>query len=315
MHKHLHLPFVILCICISVLFLGCSPANKIADKINKTTDGKGKAGSRDNTPQVLIPEASNGITFGNNAVTIDASSTGDGYIMVRYNGSNQKVKLQFTTPSGVTYSYFLKSGEFETFPITGGSGSYHVDVLENVSGDMYAVAYAKDFDVGEVDAFTPYLYPNQYSWFTPESKAVAKGASLAKSADTDLDVVGNVYDYVITNVAYDESKATSVTTDYLPAVDDTLDTKKGICFDYAALMTCMLRSQGIPTKLEVGYSGQAYHSWISTYIEDVGWVDNIIEFDGTNWSLMDPTLAANNDGSSVKKYIGDGSNYTVKFSY
>ena len=43
--------------------------------------------------------------------------------------------------------------------------------------------------------------------------------------------------------------------DDLPSVDETLKTKKGICFDYAALMTAMLRSQGIPTKLEIGYQG------------------------------------------------------------
>ena len=30
---------------------------------------------------------------------------------------------------------------------------------------------------------------------------------------------------------------------------------------------------------------------------------------------MDPTLAANNDEASVKKYVGDGSNYIVKYSY
>lgn len=315
MHKHLRFPFVILCVCTSVLLFGCAAANKAADHINQATGSKDKTGSRDSTPKVLVPDASGSNTFGNDAVTIDASNTGEGYIMVRYNGSNQKVKLQFATPDGITYSYFLKSGSFETFPITGGTGSYHIDVLENVSGDMYAVAYAQDFDVSTVDEFKPYLYPNQYSWFTADSKAVAEGVLLAKSADTDLDVVSSIYDYVINNITYDEAKAASITTDYLPVVDETMNTQKGICFDYAALMTCMLRSQGIPTKLEVGYSGQAYHSWISTYIKDVGWVDNIIEFDGTNWSLMDPTLAANNDGDSVKEYVGDGSNYTVKFSY
>ncbi len=35
-------------------------------------------------------------------------------------------------------------------------------------------------------------------------------------------------------------------------------------------MTAMLRSQGIPTKLEIGYSGEAYHAWISTWIDGVG---------------------------------------------
>jgi len=98
-------------------------------------------------------------------------------------------------------------------------------------------------------------------------------------------------------------------------LDDTLATGKGICFDYAALMSAMLRSQGIPTKLVVGYSGDAYHAWISVHLEEIGWVNDIIEFDGTGWSLMDPTLAAGNSESAVKKYIGDGTNYIEKYSY
>ena len=80
-------------------------------------------------------------------------------------------------------------------------------------------------------------------------------------------------------------------------------------------MSAMLRSQGIPTKLVVGYSGDAYHAWISVYLKETGWVDKIIEFNGKSWTLMDPTLAASNSRSSVQKYIGDGSNYTVKYSY
>lgn len=75
------------------------------------------------------------------------------------------------------------------------------------------------------------------------------------------------------------------------------------------------RSQNIPTKLEVGYSGDTYHAWISTYVDDKGWVDNIIEFDGDSWQIMDPTLGANNDSKSVKKYVGDGSHYVVKYTY
>ena len=45
----------------------------------------------------------------------------------------------------------------------------------------------------------------------------------------------------------------------------------------APLMAAMLRSQGIPTRLEIGYSKDAYHAWVSVYIEDIGWIDSIIE--------------------------------------
>ena len=80
-------------------------------------------------------------------------------------------------------------------------------------------------------------------------------------------------------------------------------------------MSAMLRSQRIPTKLEVGYSGDVYHAWISCYVDEIGWGDNIIEFDGKNWSIMDPTLAANNSASDVKKYVENGKNYVTKYTY
>ena len=115
---------------------------------------------------------------------------------------------------------------------------------------------------------------------------------------THLDVYKrqkSIYHYVVKNIKYDDDKAKNVQKGYLPSVDETLETKKGICFDYAALMTAMLRSQGIPTKLEIGYSGSVYHAWISTWLDEKGWIDNIIKFNGKSWELIDPTLAANND--------------------
>jgi transglutaminase-like putative cysteine protease len=236
--------------------------------------------------------------------------------MASYKADCDKVKLQITDPNQVAYTYLLPKGDsYQTFPLSGGDGTYGIQVLENVSGDSYAVVLSEEVEVSLENEFLPYLYPNQYVDFTADSKAVAKGEELAADTYSDLEVVNNVYHYVIENIAYDEEKAKSVSYGYLPDVDATLDEGTGICFDYAALMACMLRSQGIPTKLEVGYSGEAYHSWISTYVDDIGWVDDIIEFDGESWELMDPTLAASNDSASVGKYIGDGSNYTLKYSY
>lgn len=143
-----------------------------------------------------------------------------------------------------------------------------------------------------------------------------KGRELAgKECYSDLDVVTQIYNFVIKNISYDKKKAENVPYGYTPDPDETLDTGKGICFDYAALMSAMLRSQRIPTKLEVGYSGDVYHAWISCYVDEIGWVDNIIEFDGKNWSIMDPTLAANNSASDVKKYVGNGKNYVTKYTY
>ena len=180
---------------------------------------------------------------------------------------------------------------------------------------MIHSSLAQSINVSIEDEFLPFLYPNQYVNFHTDSKAVSKGSDLAKDTYSDLDVVQNIYNYVIKNISYDTEKAQNVSYGYVPDIDDTLSSKKGICFDYAALMTSMLRSQNIPTKLEVGYSGDAYHAWISTYIDDKGWVDDIIQFNGNTWQIMDPTLAATNDSAAVKKYVGDGSHYVVKYTY
>lgn len=272
-------------------------------------------GKRDNTPRCLVPVASGEITYGNECVLLDASQTEHGYICVQYTGQSPKVKLQLTGPDTVTYTYNLATNVMDTFPLTGGSGSYQVGVYENISGTQYSTAFYQELSVQIQNEFDPYLYPNQYVDFTPDSLAVAKAAELSAIADTDLDVVAEIYNYVITNVTYDYEKASNIASGYLCDVDATLTSGTGICLDYAALMAAMLRSQGIPTHLEVGYAKEAYHAWISTYVDEKGWINGIIEFDGKSWSLMDPTFAANSSEQSLKKFIGDGSNYTVKYIY
>lgn len=307
--------FILLC----VLAGGCA-SDKTSSKsrfMENASAGK-KDKLRDAVPVVFVPKASGKVTYGNGDILIDASNTANGYVMLKYTGTNEKVKFQIKTPEAVEYTYLVtEPGEYSVYPLSGGNGSYRFTLLESVSieDNMYAVAFTQSMEITIADEFSPYLYPNHYVDFSEGSAAVAKGQELAEKCTCDLEVVSNIYNYVISSISYDTSKAESVAYGYTPDVDETLKSGKGICFDYAALMAAMLRSQQIPTKLEVGYAGEAYHAWISCYVEEVGWVDNIIEFDGKNWSLMDPTLAANNDRDYVREYIGDGSGYVIKYTY
>ena len=236
---------------------GCSSGFSPGKQTDTETKTEAKTTSRETYTDVCTPKASQTTVYGDDTTSLDASHTENGYLMLRYDGEVSKVKLQITIPDSTVYTYTLNPdsyGTYETFPLSGSNGTYQADLYENVTDDKYALIFSQSLDVTLKDEFQPYLYPNQYVWFTNDSKVTKKGQAL-------------------------------------------------------------LRSQHIPTKLEVGYSGEAYHAWISVYLDEVGWVDNIIEFDGKDWSLMDPTLAASNSADSVKKYIGDGSNYTVKYSY
>ncbi|MEG2770080.1 MAG: transglutaminase-like domain-containing protein, partial [Oscillospiraceae bacterium] len=127
-----------------------------------------------------------------------------------------------------------------------------------------------------------------------------------------------VYNYTMENMTYDQNLALHVqsVSGYLPVMDDICNNKTGICFDYASFMTAMLRLQNIPTKLVVGWSGDIYHAWISVYMEETGWVDGIIQFNGNEWKLMDPTFADNaNQETWIMEYIGNGGNYSEKYVY
>lgn len=247
---------------------------------------------------------------------IDYSNTKDGYVMVKFTGqTSKKLKAQVKGPT-TTYTYNVTPGVWEVFPVSDGNGKYRVAVFENVSGTRYASVTYVDFDVTLKDEFAPFLLANQYVNYTADSKTVAKAQELVKPEMKLLEKVGTVYNFVVGNLTYDYQKAATVQSGYLPDLDTVLAEKKGICFDYAALMTGMLRSQGVPCKLVVGYAGTAYHAWISVWSEDTGWVDGAIMFDGKTWQRMDPTFASSGKKSeAIMKYIGDGKNYTVKYLY
>ena len=277
----------------------------------------------------LTPTPSGALTKKNSKATIDYSNTSDGYVMVNFTASTKtRIKVLVMGPNTNTadtrYQYDLPVQEWVTFPLSDGNGSYTVKVMEqNASTGKYAAVVDASFKVSMTDEFAPFIRPNQYVNYSDEvsPNTIAKAQELAGSLTDPLEKVRAVYEFVVNNLTYDTAKADKAAkgqlTGYLPVLDDVLAAKKGICFDYAALMAGMLRSQGVPCKLITGYVDTgAYHAWISVWTEEQGWVDGAIYFDGTTWHRMDPTFASNGKGvASITRYIGDGSNYKVKNSY
>lgn len=270
------------------------------------------AGVRDSKPIVLVPQKGGEEVIGSTECSIDLTNKAEGYMFVTYTGDNDDVKLRLTMADSNEYTYSLPKGD-TIIPFSEGSGEYKIVVYEGIGDGAYATSFDERVEVSLSNEFGPFLYPNQYVWFTDNTKAVSLASQLASGKSCDLEVLASVYDYVVSNISYDYEEAETVQKGYLPDVDEVLDTKKGICFDYAALMTAMLRSQGIPSKLVIGYAGDEYHAWINAYVPDVGWIDEIIKFDGTNWSLMDPTFASNSSVSQMKKIRKKDDFYVTRF--
>ena len=268
---------------------------------------------------VQTPTASGSKVEKNAKAEIDYSNSADGYIMVKCAAATTKqLRVIIKGPSGTQYQYSLRrDAQFDVYPLSDGSGSYSVGVFEQIEGTRYATSINATLSVTLRDEFAPFLRPNQYVNFNTNSAVVAKATQLVAGKTDFYGKVEAIYNFVIETLTYDKQQAATVPQGYLPDVDAVLSRSKGICFDFAAVMTAMLRSQDIPTKLVIGYAGEVYHAWINVYSAEAGgWINNVIQFDGKEWKLMDPTFAATgNQGAEVMRYIGDGKNYKSMYLY
>lgn len=283
--------------------------------------GCGSSGSDPDEPpvysplQVLVPEAPGKKTLGTSPLVLDISDTDQGYLTAVSDSTDQMMNVQLTAEDGVVYSYFISPGESAVIPFSSGSSTYQVSCYQQISDSQYAALYADTLEIKLANEFLPFLYPNQYVNFTPDSEASKLALSMVSEDTSDIDALQTIYNYVVSHVTYDYDLADTVASGYLPNVDETLQTGKGICFDYAALTTAMLRSCDIPCKLQIGYAGDIKHAWINVYIRSRGWVDKAVEFSGDSWSRMDPTFDSNSeDKDTIQEYIGDNNNYTVQFT-
>lgn len=259
----------------------------------------------------------------NDKAAVDASNAAEGYLLIKYTGGKKMdIVVQIYSNESNKYQYTLNgSGTAEAFPLSEGDGKYTVKILEVVPGsNKGSVAYSCTVDVKLRNALLPFLYSTKYVDYSLATETVKKAESLVKDIKTDVGKVEAIYKFVVGTLSYDNDFASKIVsgavTSHVPVLDTTLSTKTGICFDYAALMAGMLRSQGVPTKMVHGYAGTVYHAWINVFIQGVGWVDKVIYFDGKNWTMMDPTfVSTSKNADAVSKFVSDGKSYTAKQSF
>ena len=225
---------------------------------------------------------------------IDYSNAASGYVMLKYSGAHSNVRLQVTCPGNVTPVYPIFSTGWEAIPLTNGNGTYSFRVLANDGGNSYTVVGSVDIPVTLQYSTAAFYRPNIYCNYDGGTSCVNYAAELTRGCDTEVAKIEAIYNYVVGNFHYDYGKASSVASAaYVPNLNSVWASKSGICFDYASTMAAMLRTQGLPTRVCIGYvNGSTYHAWISVYVQGTGWVNGIIQFNGNNWKLMDPTFAS-----------------------
>lgn len=135
----------------------------------------------------------------------------------------------------------------------------------------------------------------------------AAAADIVRGAKTDEDKARRLYDWVGTRVQYDYGKVDDYEQKGIwheQTPQNTFDTKKGVCIDYARLYAMMARSQGLQVRVVTGqgYNGQGGygpHAWNEVYLSEQ-----------KKWVPLDPTWAQSgnwfNPPNFAATHIRDG---------
>ncbi|NLC04048.1 MAG: transglutaminase domain-containing protein [Tissierellia bacterium] len=224
------------------------------------------------TGQVFSASVYNIAKVNNSEISVGSSSYGNNMRIMVEKGSEK-------------YYYSLNNKE-ENLPIQLGDGTYTVKILQNVSGNRYKVLNKSNITVKGSNNLDVYLTSAQPVYWQGMDSVTSLSDNLTKSLSTDTEKVNAVYQYIIQNIKYDSNKINTISTDYVPQLENIISSKSGICYDYAALFAGMLRHQGIPTKLVKGYKNdmKEYHAWNEVLINGK-WVIIDTTYDGALNSL------------------------------
>jgi len=118
---------------------------------------------------------------------------------------------------------------------------------------------------------TPYLTPFlRHERMIEKNAPAIKKISRAIEGSRELEIVENIYKYVIRNLTIDASRSKGV------GAAKTARTKKGKCIDYCDLFVALCRAKNIPARVVAGYRTHfnisPKHSWVEVYLKEYGWV-------------------------------------------
>lgn len=287
----------ILLVLIVISLIGCSPNN---DSNYPTSGTPSPAQTQEEVLWPVTFETS--ILSDGSLAQIDYSSIQDGYVCAKLLQSVDGIKIQISKDDK-KYNYDLASLDYVSFPINMEDGLYTLKILQQIEGDRYAICASQDVQVTLTDANSPYLYPNQIVDYNSSSLVYSKSFEIVKNDEDDLTRVAHLFQYVVNTLDYDDDKAKNVSDSFhLPDIEGSLESGKGICFDYAASLAALCRIQGIPAKVIVGWTDIEYHAWVEIYIKDKGWINPKIYFKKRKWNLVDPTFADSANSDYEGKY-------------
>lgn len=227
------------------------------------------------TPRTDVPDATKPV------IEVDHESA---RLMVRYKASDKNaysVTIQGKGQKEAEWYDLYAVNADEYFPLSQGNGTYEVMVIRIVSGKGQIVAKGT-VQLNAKDKNAAFLSSNYYVKWESADQSQKYVDNLTKKVSKGSSLESTIFNSVVKMMNYDYDALNNLPDGYVPDMDTTLKTKKGVCYDISVLLAGMLRYSDVPTRLVMGYSTAtkgAYHAW------------NEILIDG-KWVVVDATADA-----------------------
>lgn len=218
-----------------------------------------------------------------------------------FKGNIEDVILSFEIPENIPYRQEIEDlvitpkpdrieqredGKYAVIKLKKPQGSLQLHIAGFAKVHTYTPAIAerlnKNID-GQLTKEERQHYTSPEPYIESNDKFIrAASSKFIPKATNDMDTVKNIYDFVVNNLTYDENE----TGKHKGAIE-ALRSKRGVCMEFAHLMTALCRTKGIPARVVYGFDipfidmqrlSNTGHAWVEAYIPEYGWV----VFDPTN---------------------------------
>jgi transglutaminase/protease-like cytokinesis protein 3 len=217
-------------------------------------------------------------------VTIDTEKIPQGLARIQYSGDLSKSVKVLVEANGDKNVYSIRDNNANYVPLQMGEGTYKISVLQQIEGTRFKPLKSESIEVGKVDTDKMYSSRHLIVNFDSSMKAIQNYMALTAGKSKN-ELIKAVYTELVTKYGYDFDKIKNLPSDYVPIIDEVYASKKGICYDYAVMTASLLRHNGIPAKLVMGYAPDIaqYHAW-NEILMDGKWVTVDTTYDSQFYS-------------------------------
>ncbi len=131
------------------------------------------------------------------------------------------------------------------------------------------------------DLVKKYTTSTKY-WQADNTEIIAQAKKATAGKEKVGDIVRALDQLVINTLTYNNEKIKyNIRQGALKALDNPTN---AVCLEYSDLLIALLRSQGIPARMPIGYAysgdlkaspavSDSLHSWVEAYVPNVGWIN------------------------------------------